>query len=747
MQGQRLSIGSLIALLSLVGTARGVAAESDVRTLLAGVQKIPVLGAPGTIIPIAPQAFPLVVGESGAKQRSPVAVATRLGKGRIVAFGHGGYLGDKPSEDVLALLKNAIGWAAGTKKGRSGQVQVATYKLKDLAPVLNGRGIAATAVNGKDWRSALVRSSVFCCDTSFDNDPALAKAVEDFVRNGGGLITAGTGWGWAQLNPGKSLADDYLGNRVLIPAGLVVCNATVGAKSGKQFEVLESPPALNSAHEALVRLTATDKKSSPLSKEDRAQATHLLLLALRSLPADDRVLLPEVRQILGKVSAMPGPKTPIRETQSLERLAVVVADLDLVRQKPADVRPHPAAEAFPFSVPADAQRITAKRTIDTRIPNWHSMGLYAAPGELITVTVPEAAAMQRLAVRIGAHTDQLWDCKSWTRWPNIARRTVIETTQTRIANPFGGIVYLDVPDRCTLGEITVTVANAVPAPWYVLGKTSLSQWRDTIRKLPGPWAELQSPGVIVVVPSKSVRELDDPESVMKFWNRCVEAEDALAMWAPGDRKRPERFVADQQISVGYMHSGYPIMCGNDVYDYNLSVAKLTGTPEKPGGWGQWHELGHNHQSGDWTPSGCGEVTVNLFTMYVINQVYGVPLDGTRGEKFHREQRQADLRKYLASSRTPADWDPFEGLLMYYQLLDAFGWDTLKQVLAEYRSLRPGERPKSDVEKWDQWMTRYAKATGKNLGPFFVKWKLPVTPAALKSIEGLPPWMHADFRGL
>jgi hypothetical protein len=227
----------------------------------------------------------------------------------------------------------------------------------------------------------------------------------------------------------------------------------------------------------------------------------------------------------------------------------------------------------------------------------------------------------------------------------------------------------------------------------------------------------------------------------------VQLEDELAMYGPGQRKRPERFVADQQISAGYMRSGYPIMCGHDVYDDNVSVASLRGTPTAPGGWGQWHELGHNHQAGDWTPRSCTEVTVNLFTMYVINTMYGVPLDGTRPENLASARRLAAMRKYLASNRDARTWGPFEGLLMYFQLVDAFGWETLQQVFAAYRKLDPDQHPKTDEDKWDLWCVTYSRVANRNLGPFLRAWKVPVSEEALASIRSLPGWMHSDFEKL
>jgi hypothetical protein len=89
-------------------------------------------------------------------------------------------------------------------------------------------------------------------------------------------------------------------------------------------------------------------------------------------------------------------------------------------------------------------------------------------------------------------------------------------------------------------------------------------------------------------------------------------------------------------------------------------------------------------------------------------------------------------------------DPFLALTMYHQLRTAFGWETYKKVFAEYRDLPKEQRPKNDDEERDQWMVRFSKATGKNLGPFFEAWGVPTSAAARDSIKNLAAWMPADW---
>ncbi len=82
--------------------------------------------------------------------------------------------------------------------------------------------------------------------------------------------------------------------------------------------------------------------------------------------------------------------------------------------------------------------------------------------------------------------------------------------------------------------------------------------------------------------------------------------------------------------------------------------------------------------------------------------------------------------------------------MYVQLREAFGWEAFKKVIAQYRTLNKDERPKNDDQKRDQWMVRFSRVVGKNLGPFFQAWNIPTSDEARKSISDLPAWMPEGF---
>jgi hypothetical protein len=674
------------ALAFLLLLAATVVAD-DLDELLDGVHEVGVAGVPGPLCVVGRDAFPVVAGSVG-KFRAPLVAAARWGEGRVVAFGHGGYLhrGTMTQGDTRALVLNAVRWVGGER--------VATVRLPDLP---------GTPLADAQWWTQLDGFDVLCVDTHLIRSDAARAAVAAFVKGGGGLVTAGLGWGWSQLNPGKDLPTEHPGNRLLGAAGIYWADGTLRA------------PTVDRA-----ALAGTHAGRALDGKLD-AQAGWVLTQAARALPPDDTLLRPK----LDALAAAPVSKFPVKSGRA--RLALTMQLL----AREHDVEAHPAAAHFPGAV--EAEPVARTLSIDTGVPGWHSTGLYAAPGAAVSIDVPAAAAGQDLWLRIGAHNDRLWNKPAWRRAPEICRRVPIAKTATATPSAFGGPVYVEVPRGCGLGPIDVKIRGAVPAPYYVHGVTTPEEWKR-VRAYPGPWAELQGKNVILTVPSRLVRTLDHPAALMDFWDSVLDQCADLAA-RPRERERPERLVADIQISVGYMHAGYPIMTHLDAAERMVDLAHM-----KRGDWGMFHELGHNHQHRDWTFAGTVEVTCNLFTLYVFEKLCGAP--AATHKSLAPEKRAQTVAQYVAGGRDFDHWKakPFLALVMYVQLREEFGWETFRKAFAEYRALPKAERPKNDAEKRDQWLVRFSRATGKNLGPFFRAWGVPTSDAARAEVADLPAWM-------
>lgn len=713
----------------------------DVDFLLDGVDEIAAPGVPGPLSVFGERAFAVVAaGPDNALQ--PVVAAGPMGAGRVVAFGHTGYLGSNKTHETGntgRLTVNAVRWAAGQNDHAAASPRIGVYKQPGTLDYLKTQKLNAAALEGPQWLDKLQFCDVLCINPSSISSHQQIAQIERFATDGGGLIVAGLGWGWLQLNPGKNLVDHHQGNRLLRTAGIAWADGTLNRTCEIGYTAGDAPPALTNAAGAVDALVAHSQGRHKLGDADVRQAVWVACQAARILPHDDKLLMPALADIERKHSetAVPRPKRPLSMKQPLERLLLTLHMQRLDNTTPEAITSHPAAEAFPGSVPDGAPRVVREVQIDTSVPNWHGTGLYAAPGELITVELPASATKAGLGVRIGAHSDRLWGKDTWRRCPDICRRFSLEVPRTRAANAFGGLVYIDVPKNATLGTISARISGAVEAPYFQLGITTPDQWRSSIRLRPAPWSELATDKVVLTLPSEAIRYLDDPQELMQFWNRVLDRCAELAA-IPLERRRPERYVADTQISAGYMHSGYPIMVQMDMPRVMVDKARLTAQAHG-GVWGLFHEMGHNHQSGDWTFGGAGEVTVNLFTLYVLEKACGIPIRESRAVL--GEGRSARLAKYRAGGANFDEWkgDPFLALIMYVELQEAFGWDAFKRVFAEYRDIARNKRPKTDDEKRDQWLVRFSRTTGRNLGPFFESWGVPTSEAARASVADLPEW--------
>ncbi|MGM0493169.1 MAG: M60 family metallopeptidase [Armatimonadota bacterium] len=708
------------------------ASEVDLRALLDGVERVKVGGVPGPVAPIAPEAFAVLTGEAEGTPW-PVVAASRYGEGRVVATGHFSFLDANSLQlaDTARLILNAIRWASASDNPRVG-----VFRRDGFAEALAERGLDARQIDLSDL------SDLDCIVVAPERAPAeRMDALDRFVREGGGMVTAFLGWGWLQLNPDRTLARDSLSNRLLAPMGIVWLDGYL-PQPDEGYGVGEGPPAPINANAALDAAIAHETGERELSERELSLAGALLSRTAGALPAEDRTLRPRINEMVReRGDVIPTAEQPVTADRVLDRLALTVRVQEMMAAPPGQIRAHPAARVWPGAVADDAPRTDRPLQVDCSTWGWKSTGLYAPPGEVIEVELADGAAAAGLGLRIGSCTDRLWHKAEWQRVPEISRHFALNAPVTRAANAFGGLIYLTVPRDCDLAVAEVVLRGAVEAPLFVLGETDVDDWRARIRNFPAPRAELAAHKVTLTVPSGVIRDLDNPRPLLRLWDRVMDLNADLAAHPGRERDRPLRYCADVQISAGWMHAGYPIMVpavtAERLVDYDHLLNE--------GDWGFFHEMGHMHQSGDWTFGGAGEVTVNLFTLYVFDMLCGkdkcTSHRGLTGEKAVQKFQQ-----YFADGAPFDRWkrDPFLALRMYVQLQQAFGWDAFKAVFAEYRDLPEEQRPETDDDKRDQWMVRFSQQVGRNLGPFFEVWGVPTSEDARKSIANLPEWMPEDF---
>ncbi|XP_057587365.1 TRPM8 channel-associated factor 2 isoform X2 [Hippopotamus amphibius kiboko] len=276
--------------------------------------------------------------------------------------------------------------------------------------------------------------------------------------------------------------------------------------------------------------------------------------------------------------------------------------------------------------------------------------------------------------------------------------------------------------------ITVEIDGSNP------GKTSLEEWKKRIQESPAPWGELATENIILTVPTADLRALEDPEPMLHLWDEMMQAIAKLAA-QPFPFRRPERIVADVQISAGWMHSGYPIMCHLESVQEFISENVM----RNRGLWGPIHELGHNQQRHGWEfPPHTTEATCNLWSVYVHETVLAIPRAQAH-PALSPPEREKRIKTHLGKGAPLRDWDVWTALETYLQLQEAFGWEPFTQLFAEYQTL--SGIPRDNAAKMNLWVKKFSEKVQKNLAPFFEAWGWPVQKEVAASLACLPAWQE------
>ncbi len=600
------------------GPANGLEfAAKHLQVMLDGVMEILTQGVPGPLCVYGPRAFPVVIDSKDTRNVVMVAAA-ELGQGRVVALPHNGYFGDLVVRHPMTgrLLSNVIHWAAGQKTTTGARPRIAVRGYAPLRQLLNASGAAVTELPDRNWVSQIGSEDVVVADLQQCNADEV-QALDSFIRQGGGVVAANLIWGWKQSHADADPKIDHPGNQLFSRAGIVWADGTTPSASGATVKVDLQPAELSHVAWCLDVLDNVAAKKRTLTAAELERIPYTLAGCYDAIPREqDAGIFARLENYVEKQSRQiptPSEQTPIAPSQANNRLLVAVQTEIFNHLPVSDLKPSPTAATFPGTLTSKVKRKSRKVSIDFSQAGWKSTGVYALPGDRIKVSTDPETAKRGFSLQIGCHRDSLLKVDApWKRPPEMIRRFPLNQPSVEIGHALGGLVYVDVPEKASSGQGDFEFTNIVDAPYYVHGVTSRSAW-NSIQNFPAPWAELETRNFIITVPSELIRGLGFPDRLMEHWTQVVDACADLAT-IPRERKTPQRIVFDVQISAGFMHSGYPIMAwikpsAPEVVNLELLQTK--------GGWGFYHELGHNHQQSAWTFDGTVEVTCNLFSMYVL----------------------------------------------------------------------------------------------------------------------------------
>lgn len=722
--------------------------DAEFRALMDGVSQFRMGNRvwPSALITHGPRACPLITNPQG----KVVVASARLGDGRILQVGHQHAMNRDlllEDHDGERLVRNALQWMAADQE----LLRIGRHPNQFAGPInllqQDGHEITGLRPNPE----GLAEIDVYFFNTRNNYNDEEIEALNQYVRNGGGIISSGFAWSWGGGNASQAI-NGFPGNRTIMGSGLSVTKANQG--SGPMAVSAEPLPPTHHALYALYAVGRHIAGTELLDEEAQRIAVDTISFAVEHLPLNVESFYRPAQDLLASLPpVIPSAETPVSpQEEPLKVLVLRLVDKLASGLPPNQIQAHPAAADFPGLPAQTAERTTLQLQIDAsyagRPNNYNysnpgqalriSTGAYAVPGEVIHVTIPEAAAGQGLQLQIGTHSDKLWNKDRIQRFPQLIRRNGLTQSRTASASAFGGPVYILVPGGKALGLIDVSIENVVRAPYYRHGVTTVADWQQQLLDHPAPWAEIEGNRVIFSVSSAEARNLEDPVELMNFWDQVLDAMADLE-GSPHERARKERFTLDRQISAGALHSGYPIMGHMNHHDGLLDLASI----RTNGSWGPFHELGHNHQWNDWFLPGTTETTCNLWSVYIHEVVLNLPtrLEG-RLSAANREQRR---QEYLNSGPDfQANWNVWVALDTYLQLQEAFGWEFFTAVFTDYRRESAGAEG-SPQDRIDEWVLRSSSYTQLNLGPFYQAWGLPVSEDVLQEVGRHQEWAENPMR--
>lgn len=396
-------------------------------------------------------------------------------------------------------------------------------------------------------------------------------------------------------------------------------------------------------------------------------------------------------------------------------------------------------------------------------------GYYAAPGEIITVTIPIENINSQLKVVIGSSEFDV-EGREINRFARVTKKYTLNEVSTKIASPFGGPIYFRVPDKSNLGILSISLSNVVKMPFFSIksgSETSLSEYQKDLADNYVKWVDWESDNFMTTITRPMANlvqnELNSPTTILLKWNETFKVFNEVA-GRPSERIRAEYIRFDRMNPVWGTWSGasYPMfLYHNDPMD-PLDAAKNSHVINvgfggenvyKQGEYGYGgehyiilHEMGHLYQMP--TLPDETESNVNFPAAAIYNLVFNEPIDASleysiqqrlnreesvmdwfispnfrSGKEMHYKDRSFNLggldftgNELMYQSR---------GHAKYIEIAALFGWDAVGKINKYYYDLGLDTSVFPDIKahypERDPFMLQASKSAGINLLPLFHIW--------------------------
>ena len=320
---------------------------------------------------------------------------------------------------------------------------------------------------------------------------------------------------------------------------------------------------------------------------------------------------------------------------------------------------------------------------------------------------------------------------------SIVKTVLMKEGDNRVMSEHGGLVYIRHTGIKNANQAELQfVKGHKPAPFYQKGKTTKAEWKKMLEDYRySPDAVLYGEKAIIVVSRAkallySAYDQDQLLNVAEQIHSFEEEISGMDSSSPVHVPKSCNFLMVESDDPNYYMAAWNN--GTFYNSTNASAYMILFDPTKMNSWGPWHELGHHHQQSAYKWNGLGEVTVNIYSLYVEKKMGQLP------SRLKKDGAWPKIRTYLNQETSVKDYDKIEDLFvklgMFHQLTLAYGDDFYKKLHKQAREDKPSNS--TDVAKKRYFMLKACFITGHDLSQFFKDWGMSGVDAVYSEIAAL-----------
>ncbi|KAA0198195.1 hypothetical protein FBUS_11038 [Fasciolopsis buskii] len=274
----------------------------------------------------------------------------------------------------------------------------------------------------------------------------------------------------------------------------------------------------------------------------------------------------------------------------------------------------PGTDIFPGLVAKSEKKVTHRVRFTPRYSGiYHPLGVYVNPGEAFSWKVLHSTTdVSNFYFVYSTFKDGLPNTENWKRWPYHCH-TIALTDNGTLATPMGGVLFLRMLKETE--NITIELTDVYRHPWFdLLSDSSIEDWENERKRYNGvPWMAFISDNLHVSLPTKDITKMstEDLVYVMTYHDNSIKLMHNVrgTHW---DQSTSQGFSTDVQLSIGWGHSGTPVM---GYLPWIIAFTDMEFIKNKSA-IGMTHEFGHNLQNSAATFINGREVTNNVYHFFV-----------------------------------------------------------------------------------------------------------------------------------